>query len=122
VVSPSGAPGDLELRPDGAATRLRLRVSAGASRSRVTGVHGGALKLSVSTSPEKGKANREVLRLVAEAFGVAARDVEIVAGETSPDKIVRLPLSAPEAASRWAARADAPDTIAPRSAGGPQKP
>jgi len=98
-------PAGLDFRPDGAATRLRLRVAAGASRSRVAGAHGGALKVSVRTAPERGRANREVLELVAGRFGVAARDVEIVAGETSPDKVVRLPLTPEEAARRWAARA-----------------
>ncbi len=90
----------LDLRPDGSGTRLRLRVSAGASRSRLAGVHGGALKLTVSAPPEKGKANREVVRMVAEAFGVASRSVEILAGETSPDKVVRLSLTPDEAALR----------------------
>ena len=98
-------PAGLDFRPDGAATRLRLRVAAGASRSRVAGAHGGALKVSVRTAPERGRANREVLELVAGRFGVAARDVEIVAGETSPDKVVRLPLTPEEAARRWAAGA-----------------
>jgi uncharacterized protein len=89
---------------DGDGTRLRLRVSAGASRSRVLGVHGGALKLSVKAPPERGKANREVLALVAEAFGLAPSDVALVSGETSPDKVIRLPLTPAEAARRWAAR------------------
>jgi len=112
----------LAFRPDGSGSRLRLRVSAGASRSRVVGVHGEALKVAVAAAPERGKANREVIRLVAETFGVAPRDVAIVAGETSPDKVVRLPLGTGEAAARWTGRAGAPDTIARRSAGGRRKP
>jgi uncharacterized protein (TIGR00251 family) len=94
----------LDFTGDGDGTRLRLRVSAGASRSRVLGVHGGALKLSVKAPPERGKANREVLVLVAEAFGVAPSDVTLVSGETAPDKVVRLPLAPTEASRRWAAR------------------
>lgn len=82
-------------------SRLRLRVSAGASRRKVAGVHAGALKLSVTTAPEKGKANRDVISLVAETFGVAARDVELLAGETSREKLVRLPLPAEVARDRW---------------------
>ncbi|MFI5182518.1 MAG: DUF167 domain-containing protein [Thermoanaerobaculia bacterium] len=105
-MSEPGTAGGLEIRPDGAGARLRLRVSAGASRSRVVGVHGGALKLSVAAAPEKGKANREVVGLVAATFGLSVREVEIVAGEASPDKVVRLPLSPAQAAARWAARAD----------------
>lgn len=93
-----------EFTGDGDGTRLRLRVSAGASRSRVLGAHGGALKLSVKAPPERGKANREVLALVADAFGLAPSDVALVSGETAPDKVVALPLAPAEAARRWAAR------------------
>ncbi len=93
-----------EFTPEGGgrSVRLRLRVSAGASRRRILGVHGGALKLSVKAPPEKGKANRDVLALVAETFGLATSDVDIVSGDTSPDKVVRLPLTLEDAARRWA--------------------
>ena len=94
-----------DFSPDdaGLSVRLRLRVSAGASRRRVLGVHGGALKLSVQAAPERGKANRDVLSLVAETFGLAPSEVSIVSGETSPDKVVRLPLTPAEARRRFAA-------------------
>ena len=96
---------ELEFSPEdgGRSVRLRLRVSAGASRTRVLGVHGGSLKLSVKAPPEKGRANGEVVFLVAETFGLTPSDVTILSGETSPDKVVRLPLGAAEAARRWAA-------------------
>ena len=95
-----------EFTPEGGGrcVRLRLRVSAGASRRRILGIHGGALKLSVKAPPERGKANRDVLALVAETFGLAASDVDLVSGDTSPDKVVRLPLAPGDAARRWAAR------------------
>jgi hypothetical protein len=91
-----------EFTPEvgGRSVRLRLRVSAGASRRRVLGVHGGALKLSVKAPPEKGKANKDVVSLVAETFGLAPSDVTILSGESSPDKVVRLALSPREAAAR----------------------
>lgn len=97
------AAGDaLEFTPEGGgrSVRLRLRVSAGASRRRILGVHGGALKLSVKAPPEKGKANKDVVSLVAETFGLTPSDVTILSGETSPDKVVRLALSPREAAAR----------------------
>jgi uncharacterized protein (TIGR00251 family) len=93
--------GELDFTSDGDGTRLRLRVSAGASRSRVLGAHGGALKLSVKAPPERGKANREVLALVADVFGLPPSDVALVSGETAPDKVVRLPIPPDEAARRW---------------------
>ncbi|HVO51986.1 MAG TPA: DUF167 domain-containing protein [Thermoanaerobaculia bacterium] len=97
--------GDLDFVRDEGGSRLRLRVSAGASRSRILGVHGGALKLSVKAPPERGKANGEVRALVAEVFGLAPSEVGIVSGETSPDKVVSLPIPPDEAARRWSASA-----------------
>jgi uncharacterized protein (TIGR00251 family) len=96
------AGGEPEFTPEGGgrSVRLRLRVSAGASRRRILGVHGGALKLSVKAPPERGKANKDVVSLVAETFGLTPSDVEILSGETSPDKVVRLALSPREAAAR----------------------
>lgn len=97
----AGEAPEFTLEDGGQGVRLRLRVSAGASRRRILGVHGGALKLSVKAPPEKGKANRDVLTLVAETFGLATSDVALVAGESSPDKVVRLPLGLEDAARRW---------------------
>jgi uncharacterized protein len=93
---------ELDLSPEdgGKSVRLRLRVSAGASRRRVLGIHGGALKLSVKAPPEKGRANKDVVSLVAETFGLVPSEVEILSGKTSPDKLVRLALAPQEAAAR----------------------
>ncbi len=101
--TPPAAGGDaLDVAEDRAGGVLvRLRVSAGASRTRVVGGHGGAMKLQVSAPPEKGKANREVLALVARTFGLPPSGVSLVKGETSQDKVVRLPLSRDETTARW---------------------
>jgi uncharacterized protein (TIGR00251 family) len=83
-----------------AGTRIRLRVKPGARRDGIVGPHGGALKVTVAASPERGKANRAVLDLLAGALGLAPSSLEIVAGETSPDKIVLIPLPPGEVAAR----------------------
>ncbi len=51
---------------------------------------GGVLKVKVTAPPEKGKANAAVCELVAAAFGVARRNVEILRGETSTNKQIRV--------------------------------
>jgi uncharacterized protein (TIGR00251 family) len=91
---------ELSLVESAGRTRLRLRVRAGASRSAVHGAHGGALKLGVTAAPEKGKANRAVIALLAEALGVPAASVELVSGQTSPDKVVSIGLSAEQVRRR----------------------
>lgn len=54
------------------------------------GTHGDALKVRVTAPPEGGRANDEVIRLLAGALGVPRSAVEIVAGHTSRRKRVRV--------------------------------
>ena len=70
---------------------LAVKVSPRASRSEVVGVTDeGLLKTRLAAIPEKGKANQELRRLLAEWFGVAVSGVEILAGETAQHKRVRV--------------------------------
>jgi len=71
-------------------TRLKLRVSPGARRPGVAGRHGESWKIRVSEPPEDGRANAAVVRLLAETLQLADRDVQVVAGQTSRDKVVAL--------------------------------
>jgi RNA polymerase-binding transcription factor DksA len=72
------------------AVRLRARVSARARRSDVVGRLGDAWKLSVHAPPERGRANDEVVRLLADRLGVARAHVRVVAGHTTRDKLVEV--------------------------------
>jgi uncharacterized protein (TIGR00251 family) len=80
-------PDAFELTAVPGGTRLRLRVRPGAKTTAVVGAHGGALKIAVAAPPERGKANRAVVKLLAETFGLPATAVTITAGETSQDKV-----------------------------------
>ena len=76
---------------DGQVTlQLTLHVQPGASRTEVAGTHGDALKVRLAAPPVDGKANAELLRFLAEAFGVPRRNVTLVRGETSRAKVVRI--------------------------------
>ncbi len=89
---------DLKQIPGG--TLLHLRVKPGARKNEILGVHGGALKLGVIARPERGKANRGVLKLLAKLLDLAPSTIELVAGNTSQDKTVLVPLSAAEIGDR----------------------
>lgn len=65
---------------------LRLHVQPGAGRSELVGRHGDALKVRVATPPERGRANEECRRLLAEAFEVKESAVVLVGGEKSRAK------------------------------------
>jgi uncharacterized protein (TIGR00251 family) len=83
-----------------ARVRLRLRVAPGARRSRVVGRHGDAWKLQVRAAPERGRANDEVVALLADVLGLTRSDVRVVTGLTGRDKVVELAGVAPDDAER----------------------
>jgi len=60
------------------------------------GILGDALKVAVSKAPEGGAANRAVVKLLAGALNVAAKQVEIVKGQTNPRKEVLVRGVAPD--------------------------
>jgi len=69
---------------------LALKVVPNASRDRIVGVLGDRLKVAVAAVPEGGKANAAVCRVLAEAVGVAIRNVVIVAGLSQPTKTAEI--------------------------------
>ena len=71
-------------------TRLRLRVVPGAAKAGIVGRYGEAWKVRVAAAPERGAANDAVVNLIAEALGIQSRDVRLVSGRASRDKIVEV--------------------------------
>jgi uncharacterized protein len=66
-----------------------VRVVPRASRSVVIGEHDGSLRVRLAAPPVDGAANEELVRVLARAFDVPARDVEITSGHTSKVKQIR---------------------------------
>lgn len=79
---------------DDGALVLTLHVQPGARRTEAAGVHGTALKVRLAAPPLEGKANAALLRFIADAFDVPMRNVSLIRGETSRDKIVRVQMAA----------------------------
>ncbi len=71
-------------------TRLRVRVVPGAKKPGIVGRYGDAWKVRVAAPPERGAANDAVIELLAAALGIDPRDVRLVSGHASRDKIVEL--------------------------------
>jgi uncharacterized protein (TIGR00251 family) len=77
---------------------LKVRVSPGASREAILGLYGDALKVSVREPPERGRANRAVVRILAAALNVRSSRVAVLSGSSSRDKWVLLEDLEPEIA------------------------
>jgi uncharacterized protein len=75
--------------------RVNLRVTPKASRNAVGGLAeradgGTALKVSVTTVPEDGKATQAVIDLLAKAWKTPKSSISVVAGAADRNKIVMV--------------------------------
>lgn len=72
-------------------TLLTITVIPRSSRRTVTKDLEGGYRVTVHAAPEKGKANKEVLEVLAEYFCIKKSQVELVSGHTSRNKVVKIP-------------------------------
>ena len=103
MTSPAPAQAWLNPRADG--VRLSLKVTPRAAHPGVTGIEADAggrtwLAVRVTAPPEGGKANAEVIRLLAKRWGVRASDLQVVSGAGGRRKVLQLDGPAPELVAR----------------------
>lgn len=72
------------------AVEFEARVIPRASKSEVVGEHDGALKIRIASPPVDGAANAELIKVLARLFGVRKADIDIVGGQTSKTKRIRI--------------------------------
>ncbi|MCC2639206.1 MAG: hypothetical protein K0Q68_2925 [Moraxellaceae bacterium] len=91
------------VRREDADVVLLLHVQPGARESAFAGLHGEALKLRLAAPALEGRANRELIRYLAEAFAVPLASVLLLNGESSRHKRVRIiaPRAWPPALAAW---------------------
>jgi uncharacterized protein YggU (UPF0235/DUF167 family) len=70
--------------------KLAVKVVPGSSRSGIAGWLGDTLRVRVTASPERGKANKAVEALLSEVLALPSGGARIVAGESSPRKTVEI--------------------------------
>jgi uncharacterized protein (TIGR00251 family) len=69
---------------------LSVGVVPKASKSEIVGFEGETLKVRVAAPPVKGKANKELTKLLAATLGVRNDQVEIISGQRARRKRVRV--------------------------------
>jgi hypothetical protein len=70
--------------------RIYLKVITRSSQQKVEKVSEGNYKIWIHSVPEKGKANQEIINILANYFGVSKNKINIIGGKTSSKKIIDI--------------------------------
>lgn len=82
--------------------RFAVRITPRSAVERVDDPVDGVLKVRIMAPAVEGAANASLIRLLADELGIARRDVRIVAGASSRQKLVVIEGVGPEAiVARW---------------------
>lgn len=76
---------ELEQTADG--ILLPVQAQPRARKNFLSGWHAERLKVCVTQVPEKGKANQAILKLLAKSLGLKRSQIQLLSGETSPQKL-----------------------------------
>lgn len=85
----SAAP-DFQLSEAGGGRRLAVRAQPGARRSGVVGVWNGHIKIAVRSPAQDGRANEELLAVLAQVLDLPRRALELERGERAQLKLIRI--------------------------------
>ncbi len=76
---------------DAGSAIIRVKVFPRSVKTEIVGeLADGALKIRLAAVPERGKANAELCAYLAREIGVPRANVEVISGQTSPVKAVRI--------------------------------
>lgn len=78
------------LRRVGDDTWLVVHVQTGAKKSETAGTYGNALKVRLMAAPIDGRANAELLQLIATRLGLPKSAIHLAHGQTSREKVLKL--------------------------------
>ena len=82
--------GDSHMRIAQGKATVEVHLRPAAKRSEIEGFRDGILHARVKEPPREGRANEALVALVAEALGVPKRDVAIIRGFSSRDKVLSV--------------------------------
>lgn len=71
--------------------RFRVKVVPRSSKNQVEKIAEGEYRVRLTSAPADGKANEQLVKLLAKHFGVGKSLIRIVSGATSRTKIIELP-------------------------------
>ncbi len=71
---------------------VEFAVKPNAPKNRIYEDYGGLLRLDITASPVKGKANKAIIKFLAKNLAISSAAIQIVQGHTSTTKIFAIHL------------------------------
>ncbi len=65
---------------------IPVKIQPNSSKEKVMGEYAEKLKIAVTSPPEKGKANKAIVKALTKWLNIKTSDIQIVSGEKSKDK------------------------------------
>lgn len=69
---------------------IKVKIVPGSSKNKIIGAYNDALKISIAAPPVEGKANKKCIAYLAKYFDVAKSKIEIISGQTSKNKLIKI--------------------------------
>jgi uncharacterized protein len=69
---------------------LALRMRPGARKNDIAGIHAGAVKISLTTPPVDGRANKALIEFLADLLRIPQSRIAIVSGASNRTKLLRI--------------------------------
>lgn len=70
--------------------RIKVKAKPNSAKQKVSKKSGNFFYVSIKSPPEKGKANKELVEVIADYFDVSKSQVEIATGHKSPIKYLDI--------------------------------
>ncbi len=73
---------------------LQIKVNPGKPKTEIKEImENNFIKISISSPPKKGKANKELIKFLSKEFNVQKDNIKITSGKTDKIKLIRINLS-----------------------------
>ena len=97
IVDNGASPMALNIIPRKGGVQFSAVIQPRSSKNKICGLHGGSLKIRLTSPPVDGKANKMCVKLLAKQLSIAPSQIIIVSGQKGRNKIIRIEgMDAPE--------------------------
>jgi uncharacterized protein (TIGR00251 family) len=81
---------ELKVQHTDAGLVFKVKVAPAGSRTEISGILDGMVKIKVTSPAEKGKANQALINFLAKLLNIKKNQLSIISGQTSRTKQIRV--------------------------------